>query len=127
MLDTILANDFVGYFTALLVFLITLLMCSRHFKKYGFLQGIFSTLCIPMLIHGLGQLLAYMFKENTSLVILLERSVLSLDGLKQVYILLLEKTGIEWFTQGIGLYVPFIVIFFMLSMLLVPSNTITIS
>ena len=111
MLDTILANDFIVYLIALGVFLITLLMCAKHFKKYGFLQGIFSTFCIPMLVHGLGQLLAYIFKSNNDMVLLFQNSVLSLEGLKSVFVLLFEKTGIDWFTKGIGLYLPFGVIF----------------
>ena len=111
MLETILANDFVIYLIALGVFLITVLMCAKHFKKYGFLQGIFSTFCIPMLIHGLGVLLAYIFKSDNDMVLLFENSVSSLEGLKGVFIKIFEQIGIKWFYETGGFYLPFGVLF----------------
>ncbi len=111
MLETILANDFIAYLIALGVFLITLLICSRHFKKYGLLQGIFSAFCIPMLVHGLGVLLAYIFKSNNDMVLLFENCVLSLEGLKSVFVKLFEQIGIKWFYETAGFYLPFGVIF----------------
>ena len=64
-----------------------------------------------MLVHGLGQLLAYIFDSNNDMVLLFQNSVLSLEGLKDVFVLLLSKIGIDWFTHGIGLYLPFGVMF----------------
>ena len=111
MLETIITNDFFAYLISLGVFLITILMCARHFKKYGVLQGIFSTFCIPMIIHGLGVLCAYIFKSNNDMVLLFKNSVLSLEGIKDVFASLFGGIGIEWFTKGIGLYLPFGIIF----------------
>lgn len=111
MLEAILANDFIAYLITLGVFLITVLICAKHFKKYGFLQGIFSTFCIPMLVHGIGMLLAYIFNSNNDMVLLFENSVLSLEGLKMVFIKLFEQIGIKWFYETAGFYLPFGVIY----------------
>jgi hypothetical protein len=64
-----------------------------------------------MLVHGLGVLLAYIFKSNNDLVLLFENSVLSLEGLKSVFVKLFEQIGIKWFYETAGFYLPFGVIF----------------
>ena len=105
MVDVIVANEYIIYLISLLVFLISLLICSRHFKKYGFLQGIFSTFCVPMIIHGLAKLFAYMFKTNSDLVLIFNNSVLCFDSLKAIFITLIEKIGIEWLTKDLWFYI----------------------
>ena len=107
MLETILANEWMIYLISLGVFLVTVLMCCRHYKKYGFLQAIFSIICIPMLMHGLGLLLGYIFRDNLDMVELFESCVYGLTSIKELYIELFQIIGIAWFYETAGFYLPF--------------------
>lgn len=107
MLETILTNDWMIYLISLGVFLVTILICCGHYKKYGFLQAIFSIICVPMLIHGLGVLLAYIFRDNIDLVELFNVCIYGLESVKVLFIELFKILGITWFYETAGFYLPF--------------------
>ena len=111
MLETILANDYLIYLISLGVFLLTVLICCGHYKKYGFLQAVFSILTVPMLVHGLGLLLAYIFKDNTDLVLVINHSIKGLESVKELFVELFKFVGIEWFYKTAGFYLPFGILF----------------
>ena len=111
MLETILANDFIIYLIALGVFVITVLMCVHHYKKYSFLQGIFSTICIPMLVHGLGMLVAYCFKGNEELSLFIKECVIGLEGVKSLFVGLCEQMTLVDFANSGWIYLPFGILF----------------
>ena len=111
MLETILANDWMIYLISLGVFLVTMLICGHHLKKYGFLQAIFSIICVPMLVHGLGMLLAYIFKETPDMAEFFSACVFGLDGIKDLFIELFKIVGIKWFYETGSFYLPFGVLF----------------
>ena len=111
MLETILANDWMIYLISLGVFLITILICGRHYKKYGFLQAIFSIICVPMLVHGLGLLLGYIFRDNIDMVEFFNACVYGLNSIKELFIELFKIIGIAWFYETAGFYLPFGVLY----------------
>ena len=111
MLETILANEYLIYLIALGVVLITLLICGKHYKKYGFIQAVFSILTVPMLVYGLGLVLIYVFRDNADLIYVIESSLMGLESVRSLFIELFKQLGIAWFYETAGFYLPFGVLF----------------
>lgn len=111
MLELVTTNNLAISLIALGVFIITILICIHHYKKYSFLQGIFSLLTVPMLIHGLGLLLAHCFKDNPDMDVFFSQCVLSFDGYKEVFVSLLKQISLDKLADTGWFYLPFGIIF----------------
>ncbi len=110
-MDNILSNQIYILLIAIVVMIIPFLICCFHYKKYGILQAIFSILTVPMIFHGIGELLQLIFKSNYDMVILIDSSISGLNSIFELHKGLYSLTGWQWLYNTGWIYMPSIVIF----------------
>lgn len=91
----------------ILVMIFPFIICGYHFKKYGFLQGIFSLLTIPMIFLGIRDLLMVIPQTN----IAFNEFFYGLESIYFLYELLFSYTGWTWLYDTGWIYMPFAVLF----------------
>lgn len=111
MIAEILSNEIYVLLIALGVFVFTFLICCFHFKKYGFLQAIFSLITVPMIIHGIGAFVIYILGESVDLVELITMSMFGLNSIYLIHKEIYSLTGWNWLFETGWIYMPSIVLF----------------
>lgn len=111
MMDAILASDLYKTLIAIGVTLLPFLIAGFHMKRYGFLQGIFSLICVPMIVFGFIELIIVICKENheiLELVTVCSVGLLPYFGLQKE---LLSITNMDWLYNTGWIYMPYAVLF----------------
>lgn len=111
MVDKLLSNEIYINLIAIAVTIIPFLICCFHYKKYGFLQAVFSILTVPMIFNGIGDLVCFIFKSNDDIRIIFQGIFVGLDSILKLYQNLFEFTGWQWLYNTGWIYMPAIVIF----------------
>lgn len=111
MIEKLLSNEIYVVLLAIVVLIFPFLICCFHFKKYGFLQGVFSIITVPMLFNGIGDFICFIFKENADAKTVFQGIFFGLDSVAQLYRRLFSFTGWEWLYNTGWIYMPAAVIF----------------
>ena len=114
MINEILANELVSNIIRLFIFLIPFIWCGFHFKKYGFIQGFFSLLCIPMMYLFIIEIfinLDLKLDVNILKIVIGSKELFSpyFNLHKEIYLL----TKINWLYNTNWIFMPSIVLYFL--------------
>lgn len=110
-MEAVLENEFLMFIIMVLVSTFPFMIVGHQYKKYGFLQGFFSLLTVPMMFLGVGELLLLMFKNNADFSSLIMIAISPLNSVYELYYMLFYMTKIEWLYDTGWIYMPAIVIF----------------
>ncbi len=111
MVDKLLSNEIYVILIAIAITIIPFLICCFHYKKYGFIQAIFSILTVPMIFFGIGDLLCFIFKSDSNMLVILSTIFSGLSSIYNLHYVLYEFTGWEWLYSTGWIYMPAIVVF----------------
>lgn len=110
MFNQILDNELYKILIRFGVFILPFIISGIHFKKYNFLQGLISFLCIPMIILGIIELI--LLKQSDARII---EFYSSLSDLYKPYLelhrSLYKLTTWKWLFDSGWIYFPTVLIF----------------
>lgn len=112
MLDVILNNELYKNLINLGVFLLPFIIAGVHFKRYNFLQGIFSLICLPMITVGVIDLIKFIKLDQKLIDYILSFKELFMPYFnihKNIY----KLTNWEWLYNSSWIFMPSIVLYFL--------------
>ena len=112
-MDLILNNELYKNLIYFGVFLLPFILAGIHFKRYNFIQGIFSLICLPMITVGVVELIVNFINLDEKLI----EYILSFEDLfmpyynihKNIY----KLTNFEWLYNTGWIFMPSAVLYFL--------------